>query len=94
MRSFVSVHFFLRLLGNYLSVDEILVNLSFTVVILLYVISSLLIALTRPYKKAYMNVTDTLILAVLGNILYCPWYWTSTVAGETSMDPLPQPSMR
>ncbi len=65
MRSFVSVHFFLRLLGNYLSVDEILVNLSFTVVILLYVVSSLLIALARPYKKAYMNVTDTLILANL-----------------------------
>ena len=52
---------------NYLSVDEILVNLSFTVVILLYVVSSLLIALTRPYKKAYniMNITDTLILANL-----------------------------
>jgi hypothetical protein len=65
MRSFVSVHFFLRLLGNYLSVDEILVNLSFTVVILLYVVSSLLIALARPYKKAYMNITDTLILANL-----------------------------
>ena len=65
MRSFVSVHFFLRLLGNYFSVDEILVNLSFTVVILLYVVSSLLVALTRPYKKAYMNITDTLILANL-----------------------------
>ena len=65
MRSFVSVHFFLRLLGNYLSVDEILVSLSFTVVILLYVVSSLLIALVRPYKKAYMNITDTLILANL-----------------------------
>ena len=65
MRSFVSVHFFLRLLGNYLSVDEILVNLSFTVVILLYVVSSLLMALARPYKKAYMNITDTLILANL-----------------------------
>ena len=65
MRSFVSVHFFLRLLGNYLSVDEILVNLSFTVVILLYVVSSLLIALARPYKRAYMNITDTLILANL-----------------------------
>ena len=65
MRSFVSVHFFLRLLGNYLSVDEILVNLSFTVVILLYVVSSLLIALARPYKKAYMNIIDTLILANL-----------------------------
>lgn len=65
MRSFVSIHFFLRLLGNYLSVDEILVNLSFTVVILLYIVSSLLIALARPYKKAHMNIVDTLILANL-----------------------------
>ena len=65
LRSFVSVHFLLRLLGNYLSVDEILVNLSFTVVIFLYVISSLLMALVQPYKKAHMNIMDTLILANL-----------------------------
>ena len=68
MRSFVSFHFFLRLLGNYLSVDQILVNLSFTVIILLYAASSLLIALVRPYKRTYMNVLDTLILANLAMI--------------------------
>ena len=65
MRSFVSVHFLLRVLANYLSVDEILVDLSFTVVILLYIASSLLIALVQPYKKTYMNVLDTLIMANL-----------------------------
>ena len=65
MRSFVSVHFLLRVLGNYIMVDEILVDLSFTVVILLYVVSSLLIALVQPYKKTYMNIMDTLIMANL-----------------------------
>ena len=65
MRSFVCVHFLLRVVGNYLSVDEILVNLSFTTVILLYLVSSLLISLVQPYKKRYMNITDTLIMANL-----------------------------
>ena len=65
MRSFVSMHFLLRVLGNYLSVDEILVNLSFTVIILLYIVSTLLIAIIRPYKRTYMNVLDTLIFANL-----------------------------
>ena len=64
MRSFVSVHFLLRV-ANYISVEEILVDLSFTVVILLYFASSLLIALVQPYKKTYMNVLDTLIMANL-----------------------------
>ena len=65
MRSFVCVHFLLRVIGNYISVDEIKVNLSFTIVILLYLFSSLLIALVRPYKKTYMNISDTLIMANL-----------------------------
>ena len=65
MRSFVCVHFLLRVIGNYLSVDELLVNLSFITVILLYLVSSLLIALVQPYKKPYMNITDTLIMANL-----------------------------
>ena len=63
MRSFVSVHFVLRVLGNYLSVDEILVDLSFSIVILLYFVSCILFAIVRPYKRQYMNVVDTLIFA-------------------------------
>ena len=62
MRSLVSMHFFLRIICNFPSVDEVLISVSFTVVIFLYTASSLLIALVRPYKKTYMNVTDTLIL--------------------------------
>ena len=65
MRSFVCVHFLLRVIGNYLNVDEVLADLSFTTVVLLYLVSSLLIALVQPYKKTYMNITDTLIMANL-----------------------------
>lgn len=67
MRSFICVHFALRLIVYYLSVDEILdnVHLSFTPVILLYVASGFLIAIVQPYKRTYMNTTETLILANL-----------------------------
>ena len=68
MRSFVSMHFFLRLICNFLSVDDVLVNISFNVVVFLYIASSLLMAMVRPYKKMYMNITDTLILANLALI--------------------------
>ena len=91
MRSFVSVHFFLRLLGNYLSVNEILVNLSFTVINLLYVVSSLLMALARPYKKTYINIMDTHSFSlILRCYLSC---WISTVTREITV-PLLQHSMR
>ena len=68
MRSLVSMHFFLRLICNFLNVDQVLISVFFTVVIFLYTASSLLIALVRPYKKAYMNITDTLILTNLALI--------------------------
>ena len=68
MRSLVSMHFFLRLICNFLNVDEVLISVSFTVVIFLYTASSLLIAIVRPYKKAYMNITDSLILINLALI--------------------------
>ena len=68
MRSLVSMHFFLRLICNFLNVDEVLISVSFTVVIFLYTASSLLIAIARPYKKAYMNITDSLILINLALI--------------------------
>lgn len=68
MRSLVSMHFFLRLICNFFNVDQVLVSVSFTIVIFLYTASSLLIAIVRPYKKTYMNVTDTLILINLALI--------------------------
>ena len=69
MRSFICIHFALRVIAGYLSVDEILVDLSFTLVILLYVISSLLFAIIQPYKRTYMNITETLILAILSLVI-------------------------
>ena len=63
MRSFICVHFALRVIVSYLSVDEILADLSFTLEILVYVVSSLLFAIFQPYKRTYVNITETLILA-------------------------------
>ena len=68
MRSFVSIHFFLRIIGNFCGFDDVLSNISFTIIVVLYGTSSLLIAIVRPYKKAYMNITDTLIFANLALI--------------------------
>ena len=68
VRSLVSMHFFLRLICNFINVDEVLISVSFTVVVFIYTASSLLIAIIRPYKKTYMNITDTLILINLALI--------------------------
>ena len=68
MRGLVSIHFFLRLLGNYMSVDDILKNMSFTTVVVLYAVCSHLIAIAQPYKKTYMNTIETLIIANLALI--------------------------
>ena len=57
MRSFVSVYFILRLIYFVSSQFAWLV-----VVIVLFTIFSVLIGLAQPYKKAYMNILDTLIL--------------------------------
>ena len=57
MRSFVAVYFLLRL--NYFLSSQFVL---FAVNIALYMISSILIALAQPYKKAYVNIIDTVIL--------------------------------
>ena len=64
MRSFVSLHFFLRFsifLGAVFSSDVLYWFFQF----LLFGGSSLLIAVVQPYKKVFMNITDILILAIL-----------------------------
>ena len=68
IRSFVCVHFLLRVIGNFTTVDDIQQNSPFVIAVVLYLVGSLLVALIRPYKKTYMNVTDTLILANLALI--------------------------
>lgn len=65
MRGLVSTYFFLRLIINFVNVYQILNVISFTANVILYAAFSLLISLLQPYKKTYMNVLDTLILANL-----------------------------
>ena len=65
LRSLVSVYFFLRLLIHIVTVEQIPSNVGFSILVFIYVACSTLISLAQPYKKAYMNIADTLILANL-----------------------------
>ena len=65
MRSLVCLYFFLRLLLNLVTVYQIPTNVSFSILVFIYITCSTLIALAQPYKKPYMNNTDTLILTNL-----------------------------
>ena len=68
MRSFVSLYYFVHLLFfslifTGLPLPECVdVNVSDV----LFTVMSILVAIVRPYKKTYMNIADTLILAHLG----------------------------
>ena len=57
MRGLVSIYFFLRVL------DQIPLNVSFSILVFIYLACSILIALVQTYKRLYMNIADTLILA-------------------------------
>ena len=58
MRSFASLYLFLRILGGYFL-------FSWTYQTILFGVCCLLIALVRPYKMAYMNNINVLILALV-----------------------------
>ena len=62
MRSLVCLYFFLRLLLYLVTIYQIPANVSFSILVFIYITCSTLIALAQPYKKSYMNNTDTLIL--------------------------------
>ena len=70
MRSFAGLYFVVRLvmfLSN--SISSVLLiskNDPYLVRNIIFTITGLLVALCRPYKKTYMNVLDTLLLAHLG----------------------------
>ena len=68
MRSLASLYFFLRLIVNFIFIDQIPLSASYTFVAILYGGSSLLVALLQPYKKAYMNILDSLILGNMAMI--------------------------
>ena len=65
LRSLVSIYFFLRVLLSVVAVNPIPPSVGFSILVFIYLACSILIALTRPYKKPYMNIIDTLILANL-----------------------------
>ena len=63
MRSLASLYFFLRLIINFIFIDQIPLSASYTFVAILYAGCSLMIAIIQPYKKSSMNTIDSLILA-------------------------------
>ena len=65
MRSLVSIYFFIRVLISLVTVNQIPPQVSFSITLFIYLACSILIALAQPYKKPYMNIADTLILANL-----------------------------
>ena len=65
MRSLVSIYFFLRVLISLVTVNQIPSQVGLSVAHFIFLACSILIALARPYRKPYMNIADTLILANL-----------------------------
>ena len=70
MRSFAGLYFIVRpmpfIAGSIVSVFMISNNDPYLPRSVIFIAISLLIALCRPYKKMYMNVLDSLLLAHLG----------------------------
>ena len=62
MRSFASLYFFVRIAGFFGIALFPTLSLAWLFQVFLFGGCSLLISLIRPYKKAYMNVTDSLLL--------------------------------
>ena len=73
MRSFSGLYFAVRLILIFASaiIGDLLISKNdlFLLRNIIFTITTLLVALCRPYKKAYMNVLDTLLLAHLG--IFC-----------------------
>ena len=62
MRSFASLYFFIRIAGFFGIALLPTMSLGWLFQVFLFGGCSFLIMLTRPYKKAYMNITDSLFL--------------------------------
>ena len=62
MRSFASLYFFIRIVGFIGIALFPTISLAWLFQVLLFGSCSLLIALVSPYKKIYMNITDSLLL--------------------------------
>ena len=64
MRSLASMYFILRVI-SILIFQMISLSVSLISAVILYTSYGIMIALVRPYKKTYMNIIDTLIMANL-----------------------------
>ena len=62
-RSLESLYFIIRLIVNFIFIDQIPLSVLYTFVTILYAGCGLLIAVVQPYKQAFMNTVDSLILA-------------------------------
>ena len=71
MRSFAGFYFILRylLLIIILSLEETSTP-QFTIISITFTASAIVIALTRPYKKTYMNIFDTILLSLIGVLFH------------------------
>ena len=65
MRSFVGLYFFIRVFTCIHSVFSILSPMVWFSYSLLFLSATVLIAYVKPYKKTYMNVIDTILLATI-----------------------------
>ena len=66
MRSFAGLYFFLRFVPFLFRINKhIVINAVWSYLVFIFLACTLLIALARPYKRMYMNVIDTLLLADL-----------------------------
>lgn len=65
MRSFAALYFFIRIIGFFGIALFPTMSLAWLFQVLLFGGCSLLIALVHPYKKAYMNITDSLLLCAI-----------------------------
>ena len=71
MRSLAGLYYFLRLAPFFFRINKhIVVNAAWSYLLLLFLASTLLIALVRPYKKMYLNVVDTFLLTDLTLLSY------------------------
>jgi hypothetical protein len=82
MRSFVSFYYFVHWLTPILSaiVLPLPQGLFLNITHIMFSVMSILIAVVQPYKKPYMNIADTLVLANLGLFFHlldqCRWQYT------------------
>ena len=66
MRSFSGLYFVLRFTTFFFRINKhIVVNAAWTYLVFTFLACTLLMALARPYKRMYMNIIDTLLLADL-----------------------------